>query len=106
MSKVLMDGIEIHIKSTEKMTVLVVQEMVVIIIANTPATKKISGFASHSHCCWFCHLCCLTRGDIESNLDPASWPKLSQGHYNILACAWYDMPSNEAQEDIFNLYGI
>jgi hypothetical protein len=79
--------------------------MLAIIIADTPAAKKIGGFASHAQR-WFCHMCRLGREDLESNLDPATWPRLCNEHHNTLAKAWRDAPTNESREELFNFYGI
>jgi len=100
-----MDGITIYIQKDNKTLKVDVRGMVAIIIADTPAAKKIGGFASHAHR-WFCHMCRLGREDIESSLGPAQWPRISSEDHDTLAKAWRDAPTTEIQDELFGIYGI
>lgn len=82
-----------------------IRAMLALIIADTPAAKKIGGFASHAHR-WFCHMCRLSREDIERNLDPSTWPQLSLEHHAALAKLWLNAPSVDLRDELFNVYGI
>jgi hypothetical protein len=99
------DGITVYIQKDNKELKLDVRGMVVIIIADTPAAKKISGFASHAQR-WFCHMCRLGRENIETSLTPAQWPRISLEDHDTLAKAWRDAPTTEVQDELFNIYGI
>jgi hypothetical protein len=99
------NGILLHIQSDDVGMNMTVRGMVAIIIADTPAAKKIGGFASHAHQ-WFCHICRLGREDIEANLDPESWPRMSQEDHDTLAKAWRDAPTSEMRKELFHIYGI
>lgn len=99
------NGVLVHIHKGDEMKTIDVRGMVVIVIADTPAAKKIGGFASHAHQ-WFCHLCRHEREHIESNLNPSSWPRMSQEDHDTLARAWRDAPTREVREELFHIYGI
>jgi hypothetical protein len=84
---------------------ILLRAMIAIIIADTPAAKKVGGFASHAHY-WFCHMCRLGRFEIEANLQPSSWPKLTHEDHDAIARAWRDAPSITLREELFKLYGL
>lgn len=98
-------GISIHRKGLRQQLWTIVHAMLAIIIADTPAAKKIGGFASHAHH-WFCHMCRLGRVDIESNLLPTSWPRISYNDYNAIVKAWRDAPSSSIQDELFGIHGL
>jgi hypothetical protein len=98
-------GISIYRDNLKIQLLTILRAMLVIIIADTPAAKKIGGFASHSHH-WFCHMCRLGKTDIETNLDPESWDSLPQDYQDAIAKAWRDAPSATLRDELFDLYGI
>jgi hypothetical protein len=98
-------GIIIRMQVAGSMVEIDIQGMIAIIIADTPAAKKIGGFASHAHR-WFCHLCRLGREDIETNLEPETYPRMSNDDHDAIAKAWRDAPTEAVQEELFHVYGI
>jgi Transposase family tnp2 len=99
------DGIIIRMRQGGFRTELDLRGMLAIIIADTPAAKKIGGFASHAQR-WFCHMCRLGREEMESNLEPATWSRLCPEHHDALAKAWRDAPTTKLREELFSFYGV
>ena len=78
---------------------------VIPVIADTMASKKITGNCSHS-ATYFCSRCRLHR-DCIGNLDPASWPPaLTRQEHEMVAQKWHDAGSKTSQKSIFSEYGI
>ncbi|KIM32543.1 hypothetical protein M408DRAFT_19943 [Serendipita vermifera MAFF 305830] len=96
-------GIVLHYSNHPTLTII--RAMVAVIIADTPAAKKVGGFASHAHY-WFCHICRLGRDEIETSSEPSSWPRLSHQEHDAIVKAWRDAPSLELRDELFRLYGL
>lgn len=98
------NGMEIF---TSAQNCLILRAMLAIIIADTPAIKKIGGFASHAHE-WFCHYngCSLPRHELKTNLDPSVWTKTTPADHKKYSTAWRDAQTAEEQDTIFNLWGF
>ena len=78
---------------------------IVPVIADTMASKKITGNCSHS-ATYFCSRCRLQRGCI-GNLDPSSWPPgLTRPQHEMLAKGWRDAESKATQNSLFKAHGI
>lgn len=86
---------------------LIIRAMLAIIIADTPAIKKIGGFASHAHE-WFCHYngCNLPRIELKSSLDPSVWTRITPAEHRKYSIAWRDAPTAEDQQKIFSTTGF
>ena len=78
---------------------------VVPVIADTMASKKVTGNCSHS-ANYFCSRCRLHRDSI-GNLDPTSWPLgLTRSQHEMLAEKWRGAKSKTSQSSLFKEHGI
>jgi hypothetical protein len=86
--------------------VLSVQAMVAIIIADLPAARKISGFASihHEHfCCW----CGTAYAEFKSKMDPSHWsPSISPREHHEAAKLWLHAESTKERQRSFQQHGV
>ncbi|KAJ3535310.1 hypothetical protein NM688_g6997 [Phlebia brevispora] len=74
------------------------------LISDAPASKKISGMASHSANI-FCSLCRLPRADIN-NLDEESWERITPEQHRQLAEQWRQAESRAEQDRLLKQHGI
>ncbi len=75
------------------------------VIADTMASKKITGNCSHS-ATHFCSRCRLHR-DCIGNLDPTSWPPgLTRSQHQLFAERWRDAKDKTKQNSLFKEHGI
>jgi hypothetical protein len=78
---------------------------IVPVIADTMASKKITGNCSHS-ATHFCSRCRLHR-DCIANLDSASWPPgLTRSEHQMKADQWRDAESKAKQNALFKEHGL
>ncbi len=78
---------------------------IVPVIADTMASKKVTGNCSHS-ATYFCSRCRLHR-DCIGNIDPTSWPiGLTRWQHKMLATKWRDAESKASQGSLFKEHGI
>ncbi|KAJ3528879.1 hypothetical protein NM688_g7934 [Phlebia brevispora] len=78
--------------------------LLVPLISDAPASKKISGMTSHS-ATLFCSLCRLPRADIN-NLDEQSWERITPEQHRQLADRWRQAESKAEQDRLLKQNGI
>lgn len=76
------------------------------VIADTLASKKVTGHHGHSSHRYFCSRCRLKKDQI-SNLDPASWDTpLSRSQHEAYAESWRAAPKKSIQDSLLKANGI
>jgi Transposase family tnp2 len=75
------------------------------LVADLPASRKVSGRAGHSATC-FCPLCQLKLHDIN-NTDPETWPSpVDRETLHAMAIAWRDAPTKAEQKRLWKQNGV
>lgn len=82
-----------------------VRAVVIPLVCDLPASRKVAGFASHS-ATQFCSFCLLRKKDI-CNVDRATWPGSRTWDKHLeLAGAWRDAPTDKLRDAQFEAHGL
>lgn len=81
------------------------RSMVAVIVTDLPASRKVTGVASHSFKRLFCSLCSLAKGDIN-NLEIKTWPTRNRQSQKEAAERWRDATTKAERKRIFKESGV
>ena len=81
------------------------RSMLVVIVTDLVASRKITGVASHSSKDFFCSLCGLAKPNIN-NLDRTTWPTRTREMQKKAAEEWRDATTKKEQERLFAQTGV
>jgi hypothetical protein len=79
--------------------------MLVVIVTDLVASRKITGVASHSSKDFFCSLCGLTKPEIN-NLDRTTWPARTRAMQKKAAEEWRDATTKKERKRLFAQTGV
>ena len=81
------------------------RSMLVVIVADLVASRKITGVASHSSKDFFCSLCGLAKAEIN-NLDRTTWPTRTRAMQKKAAEEWRDATTKKERKRLFAQTGV
>ena len=81
------------------------RSMLVVIVTDLVASRKITGVASHSSKDFFCLLCMLAKPKIN-NLDRMMWPTRMRAMQKKAAEEWRDATTKKERKHLFAQTGI
>ena len=81
------------------------RSMLVVIVTDLVAIRKITGVASHSSKDFFCSLCTLAKPKIN-NLDRTTWPTRTRAMQKKAAEEWRDATTKKERKRLFAQTGV
>ena len=81
------------------------RSMLVVIVTDLVASRKITGVASHSSKNFFCSLCSLAKPNIN-NLDQTTWPTRTRAMQKKAAEEWRDATTKKERKHLFAQTGV
>jgi hypothetical protein len=81
------------------------RSMLVVIVTDLVASRKITGVASHSSKDFFCSLCGLAKPNIN-NLDRTTWPTRTREMQKKAAEEWRDATTKKERKRLFAQTGV
>ena len=81
------------------------RSMLVVIVTDLVANRKITGVASHSSKLFFCSLCGLDKSEIN-NLDRMTWPTRTLAMQKKAAEEWRDATTRKERKHLFAQTGV
>lgn len=81
------------------------RSMLVVIVTDLVASRKITGVASHSSKNFFCSLCGLDKPKIN-NLDRMTWPTRTRAMQKKAAEEWRDATTKKERKHLFAQTGV
>jgi hypothetical protein len=81
------------------------RSMLVVIVSDLPASRKITGVASYSSKDFFCSFCGLAKPEIN-NLDRNTWPTRTREMQKKAAEEWRDATTKKERKRLFAQTGV
>ena len=81
------------------------RSMLVVIVTDLVASRKITGVASHSSKAFFCALCGLAKPNIN-NLDRTTWPTRTRAMQKKATKEWRDATTKKERKRLFAQTGV